>query len=202
MTQGRLDTPVDREQAQAPLAAKDRKGGWPKTLTSLFIAVLLAVMIVDVCPKLGPLHNQAKIAIGPWLFRTGLWQGGWQLFAPRIDKVNSRIRAVITFEDGQISYWNSPDWPQMSRTQRFLRFREAEFLDGVRLGGSMAIWPGFADYLARTQPHPLGAAVPVASVTLERFECAIPPPTKETLRLPRPYLKFQAGEAFYTSKPP
>jgi len=46
--------------------------------------------------------------LDPYLDVTGLWIGGWQLFAPEPDKVNSYLSAEVRFADGKAAFIRSP----------------------------------------------------------------------------------------------
>ena len=118
-------------------------------LQSALLALFIAVIALDACPAFFRTLDRAKSAIDPLVDVTGLWQGSWQLFAPDVDKVNSRVSAEILFSDGTTVRWNSPDWTKLAPLDRFMRFREAEFYDNIRRDSNSGAWPSFADYLAR-----------------------------------------------------
>ena len=123
-------------------------------LQSALLALFIAVIALDACPAFFRTLDRAKSAIDPLVDVTGLWQGSWQLFAPDVDKVNSRVSAEILFSDGTTVRWNSPDWTKLAPLDRFMRFREAEFYDNIRRDSNSGAWPSFADYLARRAVPP------------------------------------------------
>ena len=118
-------------------------------LTSVFIIVLICCTWIDGLPTLSRHHQSAKTSLDYYLDKTGLWQESWQLFAPNVDSINTRISATVILKNKRILVWRSPDWRQMSLSERFLRFREAEFYDSIRNQNNSAIWESFGLYLAR-----------------------------------------------------
>ncbi|MGK0187931.1 MAG: hypothetical protein ACI9R3_003722 [Verrucomicrobiales bacterium] len=125
-----------------------------KIWLNIFIASFLAAILIDGLPQAGQFHRKLKELIDPILDATGLWQESWRLFAPEVDKENVRLSAEILYEDGSISQWTSPDWTKMSAWEKFIRFRELEFYDSIRLDVNRGAWRSFADFLART--HSIG----------------------------------------------
>ena len=64
----------------------------------------------------------------------------------------------------------------MSAWQRFLRFREAEFIDNVQKNNFSNAWPTFAEFLGRAVPHPDDPDQKPNGVVLTRYWYMIPPP--------------------------
>jgi hypothetical protein len=153
-----------------------------KILINCFLVGWLAVLAIDAAPEISPGHKALKDRLDPFLDVTGLWQGGWGLFAPQPDKVNIRIHADVTFSDGREVAWHSPDWRSLSAWQRFLRFREAEFVDKVRLDEHVNIWPTFADYLCEQIPHPEKPSLKPTKIVLTQEWVKIPPPNPVNAR--------------------
>jgi hypothetical protein len=135
------------------------------------------VLAIDSAPEVGNWHRVIKSELDYYLDVTGLWQGGWQLFAPDPDKINVSITALVTFEDGKEVVWHSPDWRSMSAWQRFLSFREAEYVDNVRADNKAAAWPDLANYFSRTIVHPENPDIKPTMVVLKREWVIIPKPT-------------------------
>ena len=121
-------------------------------------------------------------SLDAYLDVTGLWQGNWQLFAPEPDKINVAVSADVTFSDGREVAWRSPDWRSLSAWQRFLLFREAEFIDNIRSDENAAGWPTFADYLGRNILHPDDPKLKPKKIVLTRHWVIIPPPDDENIR--------------------
>jgi hypothetical protein len=147
-----------------------------KLLVNCFLIVWLLVLAIDSAPETGNWHRELKSNLDFYLDITGLWQGGWQLFAPDPDKMNVSITATATFEDGREVVWRSPDWRSLSTWQRFLSFREAEFIDDIRLDHNAGAWPDFADYLSRTVRHPGDPDLKPTMIVLKRNWVVIPRP--------------------------
>ena len=147
-----------------------------KHLINGFIVVVLSLILVDALPRTSLAHQRLKDAVDPILDVTGLWQESWRLFAPEVDKVNVWITARITYADGSSITRRSPDWTKMSALERFLRFREMEFVDSIRMDSSRGAWPGFADYMARTVLHPAKPELKAIEVVLTRQWAVVPPP--------------------------
>ena len=148
-----------------------------KFIVNTFITIVLFLIFVDALPDNSLAHRRLKSAIDPLLDLTGLWQESWRLFAPEPDKVNVAITAKITYADRSTHSWRSPEWSEMSVLERFLAFREMEFIDSARMASNSGAWPGFADYLARTVRHPDNPALEPVKVELTRHLAVIPPPT-------------------------
>ena len=147
-----------------------------KLVINCFLLIWLLVLAIDSAPELGDWHRKIKNDLDAYLDVTGLWQGGWQLFAPDPDKVNVSITANVTFEDGREVIWRSPDWRSMSTWQRFLSFREAEYIDNIRLDNNAGAWTDFSYYLSRTVKHPEATNLKPTMIVLTRDWVIIPPP--------------------------
>jgi hypothetical protein len=152
-----------------------------KNAINCFLVIWLLTLAIDAAPELGGWHKKLKENLDPYLDVTGLWQGEWKLFAPEPDKINVAITADITFSDGREVAWRSPDWRSQSTWQRFLSFREAEFIDNVRKDGNAGAWPTFADYLGRTVLHPEHPELKPTKIVLTRHWHLVPPPSPENI---------------------
>ena len=147
--------------------------------TNLFIAAFLAAILIDGLPQAGRWHGKLKAYIDPVLDATGLWQESWRLFAPEVDKENIRVSAEILYADGSSSRWVSPDWTKMPPWEKFVRFRELEFYDSIRLDANRGAWRSFANYLASTHTGVAdreSADTRPVKVTLTRHWAVVPPP--------------------------
>ena len=165
--------------------------------TCAFLLVA-ALIVLDATPRLGGFGRFAE-RIDPVMDVTGLWQGPWNLFAPDVDKVNTRVSAELQFTGRVKMKWNSPDWERLSSWDRFTRFREQEYFDTLRLDDNRGAWTPFALYLSRILP-PRGTGK-LLRITLTRRWAEIPPP--ETRWLPaRPYTQFDGSYVFFTWKAP
>ena len=121
----------------------------PKKIQSLLLGLFISLIALDSVPNLFSLFTYPKKVLDPLFDVTGLWQSSWQLFAPDADKVNTRVTAVIAFSNGATAEWSSPDWTKLGSKERFLRFREGEFYDNIRMDENKGAWESFADHLTR-----------------------------------------------------
>ena len=153
-----------------------------KVLINCFLVAWLLIMIIDPTPQVGQLHGKLKEAIDPYLDATGLWQGNWRLFAPSPDKTNASVTAEVAFEDGKVVLLRTPKWREISAWERLVRFRQAEFIDSIRLDSNRFIWPNYAEYLRRTVKHPTDENLRVKEVLLSRRWVDFAPPTEAKLK--------------------
>jgi hypothetical protein len=160
---------------------------------SFLIFIFVVLEVIDVTPEFNKPIVWLRKQIDPILDLSGLWQGPWSLFAPDTDKINTRVSAEVLFSDGSISYWNSPEWVGMSATQRFLRFREAEYYDSIRNDSNSAGWPSFADWVIRNVVLGKENRFPV-EITLFRHWNVIDPPSLTNFI---PYGTFQPMSSKY-----
>ena len=144
-----------------------------RRVVNLFIAVVLVLFTLDTLPCT---PRVVRSGIEPVLNATGLWQGTWSLFAPTPDRRNHRLQAKIDFADGEHEVWNSPDWRAQTPWRRFVRHREAEFLEKVWQDENTLVWPAFAQSLVRSEMAALGSERRPKQVTLTVYWGDIPPP--------------------------
>ncbi|MFN0007177.1 MAG: hypothetical protein ACKVXR_04650 [Planctomycetota bacterium] len=150
-----------------------------KALAIPVIVGAIAFFSIDGLPDLGPFHVRLRAAIRPLLYRTCTWTGSWGLYAPDVDKTNTRVSAEILFDDGTSVSWEQPDWPSFNGWQRFVRFKQMEYFDNVRLDANHGAWPGFARALAaeaEARSTSSGGSARVVRVDLIRAWADIPPP--------------------------
>ena len=152
-----------------------------KIFINCFLLGWLLVLAIDSAPILGKWHQDLKDELDPYLDVTGLWIGGWQLFAPEPDKVNSYLSAEVRFADGKAAFIRSPEWRSMSASERFLNFRKAEYFDKIRLDNNAPAWPALCEYWGKTTDHPDGLDMKAKEIILKRNWVVIPKPTPENL---------------------
>ncbi len=158
-----------------------------KILVNGFLVGWILILLVDSSPVIFNWHREVKNQLDPYLDITGLWIGGWQLFAPEPDKVNSYMSAEVRFKDGKSAFIRSPRWRELSMVQRSIKFREAEYFDKIRLDVNGAAWPALCNYWAETTEHPDGLDVAVREIILKRNWVEISRPNdKNLLRFPTP----------------
>ena len=147
-----------------------------KWICNAFLVVVLGLILVDALPRTSLAHARLKQFVDPVLDATGLWQESWQLFAPEPDRANVALSARIHFEGGVVRTWRSPDWRQMSLTERFLAFRDAEFIDRIHRPENRSAWPAFADYLAASVEDPGDPGARPIRIELVRHRVVVPDP--------------------------
>ncbi len=120
--------------------------------TNVLIASVLALVAVEALPHSPP---AVRTAVQPVTRAVGLNQA-WNLFAPP-DTINTRLRAEITYADGQTATWRSPEWPKLSPAERFAMHRRMEWLDNIWGAGDSPAMTSWSRYLARSlrpdDPH-------------------------------------------------
>jgi hypothetical protein len=163
---------------------------WRLYLLNAFIAVLLAVVVIDTLPQSPPALRDALV---PTLVRLGLNQGSWTLFAPKPDHVNSRIRAEITYRDGERREWRGPDWSKVSLWEKWVGHRRFEWYDHVILQPSAPAWESWCRDIARAARPDFENADRGAEVQVVYTEAVTPPPTESPWRSIRDPMPFNEG---------
>lgn len=174
-----------------------------KKLAIPVIVGAIALFSIDGLPDLGPFHVRLRAAIRPLLYRTCTWTGSWGLYAPDVDKTNTRVSAEILFDDGTSVSWEQPDWPSLNGWQRFVRFKQMEYFDNVRLDANRDAWPGFARALAaeaEARSASSGSGARVVRVDLVRAWADVPPPGPSGAP-PGAYVNFANRYTFHVWTP-
>lgn len=113
-----------------------------------FFISLVAVLIADVFPW-GKLSSTAPIC---WVYKfvnaAGIWQGQWQMFAPKPTVNDYWLTAQITDSAGDSSDWTSPYWPTTGTWEKFYRFRYMNYYNRISTPLHRHCTPDFANYLA------------------------------------------------------
>lgn len=116
--------------------------------THVFIAVFLAITLVDTFPFSGRPLERVRDAIDPVIDVFGIWQGTWDLFAPEVDKENHQIEVRYHLAGSPDPVvWKSPLWIEMGCLERFRNSRHIEFYDRIRSPGNSPAWGSYAWYL-------------------------------------------------------
>jgi hypothetical protein len=155
------------------------------------IAVLLALMLIDTLPQ-SPIA--LRLAIQPVLQRLAIHQGPWNMFTPDPDSINLKLRAEVTYRDGEKAEWQSPEWRSQPLTQRWVEHRRQEFCDMIVTQEAAPAWESWAKYLARSLRPDFPEADRGAEVRITYQEAPVPPAEKRpwiTWREPPPF-----GEAW------
>jgi len=137
-----------------------------------FIATVLFILLIDTLPQ-SP--QAVRMALDPWLVRLGIRQSVWNLFAPEPDHVNTRLKAEITYRDGEKRQWNGPDWSQASAWEKWAGHRHFEWYDHITVPANSVAWEPWCRNLARTQRPELPDADRGAEVRVVYQDSAIPP---------------------------
>lgn len=147
-----------------------------RTAANALIVSLLGMFAVDALPAATDAHAWLQVRVDPVLDVTGLWQGRWNLFAPKPKMVDVHLTAELTYADGSVHRWRSPDWRALGVLERARLFRHMEYYDTVSSGDNRAAWPALARHLARTEGRArTDGALPVR-VDLYRHRVRPPPP--------------------------
>ncbi len=164
-----------------------------------FLGLWIAVLLIDGFRPVNGVHRwlEDRVIDIP-LDLTGLWQGPWPLFRD-VYRDNLRLSARIEFADGAAATWDSPDWATMGAAGKFVRAREINYLRNILHAGQEPAWDGLAAYLARTVPHPQGAAVPVTAVTLILRGATIPP-MEQGMVPARPFVQWDPPDPIWVWK--
>ncbi len=155
------------------------------------LVTLLFLMVVEALPRITVFHERLDETIDPLVDVTGFWQDPWELFAPEVDKVRSRISARFRYADGGTAEWESPRWSEVSPGGKWRHFREIAFYDRVHREWNDELWPSYARYLAREAGLRAGTESPV-QVELWRHRILILPPGSEAGEFGE-----EASERFY-----
>ncbi len=115
----------------------------------VFFLALVAVLFVDVFPW-GKLSSRAPIS---WVFKfvnaAGIWQGQWQMFAPKPVVSNYWLTAQIVDSQGHSTDWTSPYWPTIGTSEKFYKFRYMNYYNRISTPVHRHCTPDFARFLAR-----------------------------------------------------
>lgn len=115
----------------------------------VFFLALVSIMFVDVFPW-GKLSSKAPIQwVHKFVNAAGIWQGQWQMFAPKPSVNNYWMSAQITDSAGQSTDWTSPYWPTIGAWEKFYRFRYMNYYNRISTPLHRHCTPDFARYLAR-----------------------------------------------------
>ena len=155
-----------------------------------FIAAIIVVVLIDTLPQSPP---AVKNAITPWLVRLGIRQDVWNLFAPEPDHVNTRLKAEITYRDGERREWQGPEWSKVSPWRKWIGHRHLEWYDHVALQNNSGAWESWCRYLARTQRPDFAEAERGAEVRVIYQEAVTPPADQRPWRSIRQTMPFGEG---------
>ena len=162
-----------------------------------FIATIVAILVIDALPQ-SPLGLQ--MLLRPVLARLGIGQGPWTLFAPDPDRMNLRLRADITYRDGERRTWVMPDWRKVSAWEMFVTHRQRAWWNHIVSQDGGPTWEPSCRYLARQQRPNLADADRGAEVRLIYQEANIPPAEQKPWPSIREATPFDDGWILTTEK--
>ena len=158
-----------------------------RLVLNALIAVFLSVVLVDTLPQApAALHE----AIEPTLFRLGINQGPWGLFAPTPDRTNTRIRAEIVYRDGERREWQATDWSRASAWEKWVGHRHFEWQDHITKQKHTRVFEPWCRQMAREARPDFPEADRGAEVKVIYQEAVIP--AAEV----RPWKSFREATAF------
>jgi hypothetical protein len=163
---------------------------WRHYLLNAFIALIVAVVVIDTLPQSPPaLHDSLQLVLVP----LGIKQGNWNLFAPEPDHVNNRLRAEITYRDGEHREWNGPDWTEVSLWEKWAGHRRFEWYDHVWLQPNAPAREGWCREIARVARPDFENADQGAEVHVIYTEAITPLATERPWRSIRNPMPFNEG---------
>jgi hypothetical protein len=139
--------------------------------TNAFIGVILLIIAIDILPQ-SP--GALSTAVAPFAARLGINQGPWSLFAPEPDRINTILKAEITYRDGEKREWQGPNWRDVSAWQKWIGHRRREWLDHMGLQVGAPAWEPWCRYLARQMRPELADAERGAEVRMIYREATTP----------------------------
>jgi len=166
---------------------------------NIFIFLIIFILVIDAFPSFSKPHAFFKSRSKPIINALGLWQGPWRLFAPHVDKDNSRILADIHFADGEVVHWESPDWSSFSPLDKFIKFRHMEYYDNLAFSVKPQIWDDFGLYLSTQIKHPTNKDIQLEKIDIIATYATIPEPTNKVYK--RPYLIYDYDSEVHSWKP-
>ncbi|MBI3893013.1 MAG: hypothetical protein HY303_15955 [Candidatus Wallbacteria bacterium] len=169
---------------------------WLKALLSGWLAWHLMAIALAAIPLPEPARARLLPLVKPYLLWTGCWEL-WDMFAPNPPDWNTRLEAVVTFQDGSQSTFDFARPELLPPARRFLEQLQRQWKDRLLRPEYAAALPDAAQYVARL--HAAGSRRPVR-VRLRRISVSIPPPeaaaVPEKPRAEDLYtLELPAGEA-------
>jgi hypothetical protein len=159
----------------------------PKPLLNTLLALFVFLVVVDTLPQApAALHR----AIQPTLCRLGINQGVWNLFAPDPDRTNTRLRAEITYRDGEQRVWHATDWSKASAWEKWVRHRHFEWQDHIINHKHIHVFEPWCRWIAQEARQDFPEADRGAEVKVIYQEAMIPHAEQ------RPWNSFRQGSAF------
>lgn len=163
---------------------------WRRYFLNAFIALIVAIIVIDTLPQ-SP--GAVRRSLTPLLTRLGINQGYWDLFAPEPDRANTRIKAEITYRDGEKRTWNGPDWSTVSIWEKWAGHRRFEWYDHAVLRSAAPAWESWCRHIARVARPDLPDADRGAEVQVIYTESITPLAAERPWPSLRTPAKFEDG---------
>jgi|SRR6188768_4393379 len=144
---------------------------WRQYILNAFIAIVVTVIALDMLPQSPP---AVRRHLTPVLVRLGINQGYWDLFAPDPDRANTRLKAEITYRDGEKREWHGPDWANVSAWEKWVGHRRFEWCDHILLQSAAPAWEAWCRQIARQMRPDLPDAERGAEIQVVYTEAIIP----------------------------
>jgi hypothetical protein len=166
---------------------------------------LLALLIIDGSPATSRAHQRLKSLLEPSIERAGLAQGSWKLFGPDIDHVNTWVEAIVTYSDGHVWRWRTPDWQRLGWFERLRSGRDSKYADYFRMDQYSTVWPSLSRHVLSLAPAN-APSVKAAKIELIRHWWQVPSPeqlaqvSRDFSAVPPPQAEFKQRFSFYTQE--
>ncbi len=138
-------------ECHAEQAFGERSVNFRRRAARVMFCIAVAVILLDIIPPTWQWFSPPKLWLSNVLNRVGLWQGQWTMFAPDPILTNASLSAEFEDQDGNTTYWDSPDWKHVGTFEKFYRFRYMNFYNRVHLDGNTPAMKDFCDYIARNE---------------------------------------------------
>ncbi len=130
----------------------------------MFVGIVLLVLVIDTFPAPGSIFEPR--AITAILDQVGFGHGAWSMYSPDPAMKIDQLSAELTFTDGGVETWDSPNWQEVGSWEKFREFRLINYCNR-QLVGSSAAQDDLANYLARTVTHRTSRSSPTTATALE-----------------------------------
>lgn len=149
--------------------------GLGRAIISGIILFVLIVMLGANLPTSSPIKDQIERIVQPARNLVGLDQY-WGVFAPDPRMESWGIRAEITYDDGAVGRWSTPQGDAFIGAYRFYRWNK--YAEQIFLEDRRHIWPDLAIWLVRIHDRP--DRHPVRIVLIRRWQALNPPGSEVT----------------------
>ncbi|MFO0899587.1 MAG: hypothetical protein U0836_19335 [Pirellulales bacterium] len=150
---------------------------------SVLILAVLALIFIDGIPARGLFHDRLRQRVNPLLYATGLYQGPWSVFTPRVDRENHHLELHIEYDNGESVDWRSPPWNDLSTLDKLTRFRELEYHERLFAASNRPVRAAFAHFMTK-ELQPTATAKPIRIVMTYHYSSTEPPAKGDHQLLP------------------